>query len=130
MGFTYDPTTDRGRVRLLINDTDEETQDRQLFEDAEIDAFLLMEGNDVWSAAAAACRSIAASSARSAIRYQASQIVSVDRTKVPDHFRALADKYEKRATAAASLAEYVDSQDHVISPFGEDMSEYVGDELL
>lgn len=41
MSFTYDPTTDRGRVRLLVTDVDAA---QALFSDAEIDAFLAIEG--------------------------------------------------------------------------------------
>ena len=34
MAFTYDPTTARGQVRLLVSDTD---ADAEIFSDAEID---------------------------------------------------------------------------------------------
>lgn len=51
MAFTYDPTTDRGRVRLLLTDIDAPTG---VFTDAEIDAFLALEGNNVKRAAAQA----------------------------------------------------------------------------
>lgn len=40
MAFTYDLTTDRGKVRLLIPDRSEATM---FFSDAEIDAFLVLE---------------------------------------------------------------------------------------
>ena len=60
MAFTYDPTTDRGKVRLLIHDTDSGSI---LFQDAEIDAFLLMRGSNWYGAAADALRSLAASKA-------------------------------------------------------------------
>ena len=57
MSFTYDTTTSRGEVRLLITDTDESTY---LFEDAEIDAFLSMAlNNSVFLAAAIALERIA-----------------------------------------------------------------------
>lgn len=51
MAFTYDPTTDRGRVRLLLTDIDEPTA---VFTDAEIDAFLDLENGSVKRAAAQA----------------------------------------------------------------------------
>jgi hypothetical protein len=51
MAFTYDVTTDRGRVRLLLNDVDRDTA---VFTDGEIDAFLALEGGTVKLAAAQA----------------------------------------------------------------------------
>ena len=48
MAFTYDITTDRGKVRLLIGDTD--AADYQ-FEDDEIDAFLTLASSSLLLAA-------------------------------------------------------------------------------
>ena|SRR5690554_2335972 len=59
MAFTYDTSTDRGKVRLIITDTDE---DNAIFQDAEIDAFLEMQGG-VLLAAAQALDTIASSEA-------------------------------------------------------------------
>lgn len=59
MAFTYDVTTDRGKVRLRIADTNTSDADQQIFTDAEIDAFLEMEGT-VRLAAAMALETIAA----------------------------------------------------------------------
>lgn len=56
MAFTYDVATDRGRVRMLITDRDE---NNPIFQDAEIDAYLEMEGSSVKLAAASALSSIA-----------------------------------------------------------------------
>lgn len=56
MPATYDVTTDRGRVRLLITDTD---TTQPIFQDAEIDAFLAMEADSLKRAAAAALDVIA-----------------------------------------------------------------------
>ena len=58
MAFTYDVTTDRGKVRLLISDTN--AADYQ-FEDAEIDAFLTMADDSILLAASYALESWAAS---------------------------------------------------------------------
>lgn len=61
MGFqVYDPTTDRGRVRLMIGDTDADNAANQLFSDDEIDAFLALENNAVLLAASRALYSMAA----------------------------------------------------------------------
>lgn len=51
MAFTYDPETPRGLVRLLLTDIDSATG---VFTDAEIDAFLTLEGDNVKRAAAQA----------------------------------------------------------------------------
>lgn len=57
MPFDYniDYATDRGRVRLLINDTDIEP----VFSNAEIDVFLALEGQSVKLAAAQALDTVA-----------------------------------------------------------------------
>lgn len=60
MAFTFDPTTDRGRVRLLIGDDD---TDNAIFQDASIDAFLALEGDIVKLGAAAALEAIASKQA-------------------------------------------------------------------
>ena len=57
MAFTYDVTTDRGKVRLLITDRDAA---HEIFNDDEIDAFLSMMSGNVLRAAAVALFQIAA----------------------------------------------------------------------
>ncbi len=59
MAFTYDLTSDAGKVRLLIPDTSETGY---VFEDAEIAAFLALE-TDVRRSAALALETIASSQA-------------------------------------------------------------------
>jgi len=63
MAFTYDVATERGQVRLLISDTDTATAANQVFTDAEIDAFLALEGANVRRAAAQALDTIASNEA-------------------------------------------------------------------
>lgn len=64
MAFTFDPATDRGKVRLLINDTDTATVANQIFDDASIDAFLaLSDDEEVKLAAALALDTIASNQA-------------------------------------------------------------------
>ena len=59
MTFTYDTSSTRGRVRLLIPDAD---ASNHVFEDDEIDAFISLE-TDVRRAAALALETIASSQA-------------------------------------------------------------------
>ena len=56
MTWTYDPSTDAGKVRLRISDTD---SDRTVMSDEEITACLDMAGNSIPLAAAMALESIA-----------------------------------------------------------------------
>lgn len=125
MAFTFDPTTARGKVRLLISDTDDVTALNQVFTDAEIDAFLALESNEIYGAAASACQSMAANASRSAIRYIAERIFEIDKQKIPAHFMALAKMYRERSIAAPG--EEIDSAAYEIGTFGGDGSEYVGD---
>lgn len=127
MAFTYDPSTNRGRVRLLLSDTDTVTEANQIFSDAEIDAFLSLENNSVYAAAAAGCRSIAASTSRSAIAWKALN-ESIDREAVPRHFRLLAGEYEDKADSVP--AEEIYSSDYNVNRYGDQTGEAVGDELL
>lgn len=60
MTFTYDPSSDAGVVRLLCTDTD---ADNAIFSDAEITAFLTLQGNSVRYAAASALDTIASQQA-------------------------------------------------------------------
>lgn len=63
MSWSYDTTvsSDRDRIRLLINDTDDSDPDNHYFEDEELDAFLAMEGGIMKLGAAAALETLASS---------------------------------------------------------------------
>lgn len=118
MPFTVDETTARGKVRLLIGDTDTTSELNQIFTDAQIDAFLSLENSEVYPAAAAACEAIAASQSRTRVAERAIG-------EGAEHFRALADRYRERGFAEPG--EEIDSMDYQIDRFGGDASEYVGD---
>lgn len=60
MSFSYDVGSDGGKVRLLIFDTNAAAY---VFEDAEVAAFLLMEGANVRRAAALALETMASNEA-------------------------------------------------------------------
>lgn len=124
MAFSYDPTTARGRVRLLVADTNTADATKQIFTDDEVDAFLALEDQEVYGAAAAACSSIAASASKSALAYRALDL-SLDKTQIPAHFRGLAEDYRQRV--GMTPVEYIDSADFVIDSAGRDVSEYTGD---
>lgn len=60
MSFTYDVSTDAGKVRLIITDTDSAYP---LFQDEEVDAYLALKGGSILLAAASALDTIASSEA-------------------------------------------------------------------
>jgi len=127
MAFTYDPTTSRGRVRLLVSDTDTSDATKQIFTDAEIDALLSLGDNEVFQSAALACRSLAASSSKSAIAWRALSMSSIDRTKIPDHYLKIAASLDAKSLEPS---ENIDSVDSVIGFWGDDQSEYNGELAL
>lgn len=63
MTYTYQPTTDVGKCRLLVKDVNsDEDEDLAIFQDEDYQAFLAIEG-DVRLAAAAALETIASNQA-------------------------------------------------------------------
>src|SRR5689334_5510687 len=58
MSFTYDITTDRGKVRFLSTDTDSTSY---VFEDAEVDAVISLQPSNLYAAAALLCETWARS---------------------------------------------------------------------
>ena len=129
MAYTYNVTTDRGKVRFLTRDITSVSSPTKgtdyVFDDAEIDEALSMNSDDVWAAAADACRALAADEILGSIRINLSGF-TLDRSKVSDYWSNLADKYEKKSKEGG-LVEFVDSFDYQISQAGIDESEYVGD---
>ncbi len=95
MAFTYDITTNRGKVRLLISDTDSTDYH---FEDDEIDAFLTMASSSLLLAASYALESWAATLTND---YDAEKIGDYSYTnKKAANKTALAKKYrEEDATS-------------------------------
>ena len=129
MSYTYSLSTDRGKVRLLVKDTTDEglpqKGEHYVFSDAEIDAFLEMNSSDVWASAADACHSLAADEILGSLILSLSGF-KIDRSKVPEYWTKLAERYETKAKEGARV-EFVDSFDYGVSDFGEDETEYMGD---
>ena len=129
MAFTFSPTTERGKVRLLLYDTTDGTYKIDYnFSDADIDALLEQNSDSVWLAAADGCRSLAAKSALSSIVLKIPGAIEIDKKKVSGVLLALAEMYQARSDRSSDgLAEFIDSFDIDIDMLGEDSSEYVGD---
>jgi hypothetical protein len=107
--FTYDPDTDRGMVRLLLNDIPEADPDAEgealtaVFTDAEIDAFLRLERDSVKRAAAQAIDTNATNEAL------ASKVLK-DHDLTTDGAK-LADAMRKHATVLRAQADRDDDLD-------------------
>lgn len=101
MAVTYEPDTDRGKVRLLITDTD---TDNPIFNDEEIDTFLGFSEydgeNDIFIAAAYALETIATSEA---LTQKAVKILDLS-TNGPAVAKELRDHAEKLREKADQMA--------------------------
>lgn len=108
--MAYDPTTDIGKVRLLIGDTDE-----VVFTDAEIQAFLNLADDSIGVAAAKALRAMAASQARLEKRLKALDI-ELDTKGLAKELRALAKELEEseEEEGAFAIAEMVPNNRYAI----------------
>jgi hypothetical protein len=95
MAFTYDLTTDTGKVRLLIPDS---RSTDYMFEDAEIAAFLTMESG-ILRAAAAALEVIASDNVMT-LKVIRILDLQTDGTKVSAELRARAKALRAQADAA------------------------------
>lgn len=103
MAFTFNVTTDVGKVRLLVPDR---VADEPIFEDEEIEAFLALEDDDVRRAAALALETIASDQAYT-LKVIRSLDTQTDGAKVSDallkraaQLRSQADKADADAEAA------------------------------
>lgn len=111
---TYDfvPTTDVGKVRLLVNDV----ASPWIFSDEEVQAFLDLEGGNVFRGAALAVDANATNEAL-ASKVLRSQDVATDGAKVADAMRKQAAALRERADAidenGADGAGYFDIVDTV-----------------
>lgn len=97
--YSIDYTTNLGRVRLLINDTDEEP----VFSDEEIEVFLTLEGQSVKLAAAQALDTIADDEALTS-KVIKSQDLSTDGPSVAAGLRARATSLRTQSGSGSSLA--------------------------
>jgi len=102
VAFTYDTTTDRGKVRLLCF---VRVAADAAFTDAEVDAFLSLANDDVFLAASIACRDLQARGTKS---FSAVTVGGFSLSgSAPKDWAALADKYEAMAYARAG-GDFVD----------------------
>lgn len=109
MPYTYDLSTDIGKVRLLIPDND---NDVIIFQDEEISAFLSMEGDDVRLGTALALEAIASQQAY-VLKVITILDITTDGAAVAESLMARAAKLREQAetdVAAFEIAEMVVDQ--------------------
>ncbi|MBW8001760.1 MAG: hypothetical protein FVQ80_07020 [Planctomycetes bacterium] len=129
MSFSFDPTSDRGKVRLYCHDTTDGTYGTDFdFSDADIDAFLEQESDSVWYASAAACRVLAVKATATAFLLKIPGAIELDKRQIAKIYLGLADKYQARADGSAGgIVEYVDSFAILYDVLGREIGEFVGD---
>lgn len=94
MSFTFDTSTNIGKVRALIGDVAQATS---LLSDEEINVYLSMTTSDIFSSASLACAAIAASKALVAKRKSAGGY-SEDLTQIARAYLDLSDRFKKIAS--------------------------------
>ena len=129
MAFTFDPSTDRGAVRLYCWDNKDGTYLTDYnFTDADIDAFLVQNSDSIWLASADACRVLAVKAAAGAFSISIAGAIDLDKKKVSQMYLDLAKEYERRATSGPDMVtEYVDSFAILTDVLGRDKTEYISD---
>ena len=122
MAFSYDPTTDRGKVRLLIGDTDTVNISRQLFADAEIDTFLVLNDNDgslvCLLLAAAMAKETTAGNQVMLLKVCTRLDVSVDGAAVARELRLQAGELRDQAKRLLASDEGIEIAQMALSPWG------------
>lgn len=114
MAFTYDLTTNIGKIRLLIADTDEDSYD---FEDDEIATAYTMSLN-AYYASAVLLRSLAANRARLSVSVKRGTLTD-DLKQLSKDLKDLADAMEEKGKAEI---EDVGGLEAIIEPVYDDFS--------
>ncbi len=125
MSFTFDPTTDIGVLRVLLEDTTETSSVSAAFSDESLTALLDLNSDDIWFAAADGARALAAKFAKEAISIGLGrEDIRIDKKKKAEYFLELAKSFHVRS--GGDVAEYVDSFNIIVDTVGRDRSEYIG----
>ena len=106
--FSYDVSTDIGKVRMLIPDRDGTTP---TFQDEEVSAFLALEGSNVYRGAALALETVASDTAAT-LRVTTTLGLSVDGAKASDALL-------KRAAELRTQADDADARDGGLFDYAE-----------
>jgi len=101
MSFSFDTATNIGKVRALCRDTDASSY---VLSDEEINVFLSLEENCLYSSAALALESIAADKAKLSKSISAGDYKE-DTTKIADQLLKTAEKFRERANSIPAEAQ-------------------------
>jgi len=118
MAHTYDVSTSRGQVRLLLDDT---VTGSWTWTDSEIDAFLTLGDQNVFQSAAVGWRNVAASF-KKLITTRFFGEVYVDPTSARKAAMEMAKEYEELAQADASMQ--MTQLQQKIDLYGRDRTDY------
>ncbi len=122
MAFTFNPETNEGRLRSLLDD---KVEADAVFIDAELEAFLDMNSDDIWGAAADGSRALAAKYAKDAEHIGlGKKDIEIKKNKA-SHYLKLSSIYDRRSSG--DVIEFIDSMTIRTNVNGVDESEYVGD---
>lgn len=101
MSWTYDVTTDRGKVRLLCTDSDATSP---VFDDSEIDVFLALMPSSLFAAAALACETWARSRSKLSLRVRNADGTTQERYSMAE-LLALAKSLREAALSGALVTD-------------------------
>ncbi len=125
MSFSFDPTTDVGVLRVLLEDTAETSSVSAAFSDESLTALLDLNSDDIWFAAADGARALAAKFAKEAISIGLGrEDIRIDKKKKAEYFLELAKSFHVRS--GGDVNEYIDSFNIITDSVGRDQSEYIG----
>ena len=124
MAFTFDPTTDIGLLRSLLDDKIEADA---VFIDGELEAFLDLNNDDVWGAAADGSRALAAKYAKDAEHIGLGKKDIEIKRKRAAYYLQLSQTFDNRSSG--DVIEFTDSVVRRIGINGIDGSEYIGDNV-
>ncbi|HEB35874.1 hypothetical protein LCGC14_0725840 [marine sediment metagenome] len=125
MSFSFDPTTDVGVLRVLLEDTTQTSSVSAAFSNESLEALLDLNGDDIWFAAADGARALAAKFAKEAISVGLGrEDIRIDKKKKAEYFLELAKSFSARS--GSDVVEYVDSFNVIVDSVGRDRSEYIG----
>jgi hypothetical protein len=127
--YQYEPGSglQRDQIRLLIPDrVNKQRTIPAVFSDQEIADFMNITGS-VLDAAAMACEVIAMDEAKRAISVSISSGMSIGRGSIPGFWLSRAKQL--REMSSKIPWEFVDSVSYQIDGYGQDRSNYIGDEF-
>lgn len=129
MTFTYDPSNDIGKCRLLIHDTTSGTYGVDYeFSDEDINGILEQNSDSVFLAASDLCRILGVKAISSSISIKIPGALELDKREISKQYMEMSKRYQERATAGPDvIVEYVDSFAYGIDRVGNDIGEYIGD---